>query len=205
MNYYFLRFIFFFLLSFSLIGCGGGGGDDKSLVSQDPVTLPIDTAVNVTTEATVQQTLPVNLARKVVVNSAIEIELSTVFSTSDIQLELIEKGSGAIVDGSLTSNNQTLLFALNSPLNYASEYSVNISSVPTSSSVLQPYSFSFETEAVIPRESGSFHPPIQSFGQTKLSIIPIESVKVDTPTKVSFGIPFPKDYLVNIDEFKDRN
>ena len=202
MNFYFLRFIFFFLLSFSLVGCGGGGGDDTSLVSQDPVTLPVDTVEIVNTEGTVQQTLPLNLARNVEVNSSIEVQLSTAFNIENIQFELKEKGSGTIVDGSLTSNNQTLLFELKSPLNYAREYSVNISSALTSSLVLEPYSFSFETEAAIQRENGSLHPPIKGFGQTTFSIIPIESVKVDTPTKVTFGIPFPKDYLVNIDEFK---
>lgn len=109
---------------------------------------------------------------------------------------------GNDVKGELTANNNTITFAPATPLNYSTEYLVNISAEGELLNKIPPYQFSFTTESPVQRTKGSFHPEIQTYGKTQFSLVPIEKVKADEMVKISFGIPFPKDYLNDIEQFR---
>ncbi|MCI2282241.1 Ig-like domain-containing protein [Colwellia sp. MSW7] len=195
MNFCNCRSVFFILFVLNFVSCGGGGSEGEKTASITPESIKLSVA-------TVKQTTPSNQERDVGIDVAIDIELSAAYSTDDIIFEFKELESNTTVQGLLSSNGQKLHYTLSSPLNYSSEYTVNVSSKQTSSRTLKDYSFSFETIADQSVEKGSFHPAVRRTGNTKFSIIPIESIKENTPTKVTFGIPFPKNYLYGIDKFR---
>lgn len=192
MKCYCCRLVLFILLILGQTGCGGGSEDVIS-ISSTPLQ---------STAVTVQQTSPSNQEQGVEVDTSIGIELSVPINTEDIIFEVKERDSNNDVEGLLSSHGQKILFTLSNPLNYSSEYTVNISSKTITPQGLNDYSFTFETAVAQSVEKGSFHPPIRRTGNTKFTITPIESIKADTLTKISFGIPFPKGYLSDVDKFR---
>ncbi len=153
-------------------------------------------------ELNVKQTFPADNESNIDINTPITIELSREIHSSNVVFTLTKLGLDDLIQGKLTVNEKQITFIPSTPLDYSSEYVVNIASKPASQDTLDSFQFSFETMVSQQREVGSFHPEILKYGKTQFSISPIESVTADMLTKVSFGIPFPKDYINSPKEFR---
>jgi hypothetical protein len=190
MNSGVFRFVFYILILFGLISCGG---DDAISISPPPVELSV---------VIVEQNTPTDQASDVEIDSSIVLDLSQVYNLDDIIFELTEVEPERRVEGLLSNNNQNIYFHSSTPLSYSKEYRVNISSKEGAQQKIENHSFSFKTVDPQQRLNSSFHPPIRKYGKTSFSIVPIESVEAEGPIKISFGVPFPKDYLNDIDKFR---
>lgn len=198
MNVICLRLIFITLIYISLYGCG----EDSKEVPSSPASSINDNAPDKLPIVTVIKSSPSDHEDNITINSPVVIELSQDYQADDILFELKEVTQVTAIKGQLSSGASVVSFNPETPLNYSSTYIVNISSAENATPSLEAHSFSFKTQAPQKREKGSFHPPIEKYGKTTFSIVPIDSVTTEVPTKVSFGIPFPKDFLVDINKFR---
>jgi hypothetical protein len=174
------------------VGCGGGGGTKSVSTQQGNMDLTIVSHRPFIAQVDVDE------------NSTIDVEFNADIAVSNISVVLELQGTAGIIDGSLVLNSTGFVFSPSEPLSPNNTYrvTVNYGSSPETS---KTYTWSFSTiksEIPVETNAGSFHPSIIKQGKTKFSIIPIESVKPQELTKVSFGIPFPKSFLNSIAEFK---
>lgn len=155
----------------------------------------------------IEKTFPSDQQENIAVDEAITVNFSEAVLEKDISLEVSKSLSTKPLNGKVTFLDKKLSFVPNDPLEHASEYIVIISARPASSFLIKKYIFSFKTQPFNTKPTGEnnagiFHPLILKSGRTKFSIMPIESVKPGELITISFGIPFPKGFLTNIEQFR---
>ena len=160
------------------------------------------TTAETATLITIVSHSPETSRQDVNINSNIEIVLSESMTSYLSQLNFNLTFDGNDVAGEFKTNHDKILFIPATPLNYSTEYQVSLTTKSNVPITIAPYQFTFSTVGPEQRDKTSFHPEIRTYGSTQFSLIPIKQVQANQIVKISFGIPFPKDYLTDIDQFR---
>lgn len=195
-------FCSFFLGIIALTACGGSSKAESNNSNLAPikVAIPAPTLPIAKSDIMVESTFPNDEQKNVDIDKSIVINFSKNVLAQDIAIVVNSTTSKEPIDGELSILGDKVSFLPKEHFRYDSEYIVSISAAVTASLSVENHNFSFKTIAAQP--STSFHPSLVQQGTTDFLLIPIESTVPEVLTKISFGIPFPKDFLTNIEQFR---
>lgn len=140
-----------------------------------------------------------NGAIDVPINKAIQLTLSQPFNRENTDVRLANPSEE--VPLSVEANGSEITIEAKIPLSYNQDYSLSVIENATSQSEVVVADISFKTAKRAEHEEYSYHPAIEKLGSEKFSLFPSKALAANQVHRVTFGIPFPKNYLTSADDF----
>jgi len=187
-----------------LLSCGGANNNETTASSSviSVASTNITTSNPVENNISVVNYTPSNLTENVAVNTKIEISFSEDIDSSEVVLEFSLSDEQRVINGQSEIIANKYTFISTELLDYNTNYNISIQSSSSSTKVINALNTTFTTQKKTEQALVSFFPQIKERGTTPITINAIESVAPDELVKVSFGIPFPKGYLTDINNFR---
>lgn len=152
---------------------------------------------------TIVDVSPVNNQASFAVDSPITFQFDQNIASRLNEFEFRLSSSGQPINGELAAEGDRLIFKPTTSLPFASEFNLTLAKIESSTLEFDAYSVNFTTQnASTPEAFNSFYPEVKQYGKTGVTLHPTNGVLAGESTLVSFGVPFPRDYITDIKHFR---